>query len=44
VAVSFWIDVMMEMIACGFSAEQFHATDFDDPIAILSRQARGFCV
>jgi hypothetical protein len=35
---------MVKMITCDFSAQQFHATDFDDPIAIFSRQARGFCV
>jgi hypothetical protein len=32
------------MIASDFSAQQFHASDFDDPIAIFSRKARGFCV
>jgi hypothetical protein len=32
------------MIASDFSAQQFHATDFDDPIAIFSRQPSGFCV
>ena len=44
VAVSLRIQVMVKMIASDFSAQQFHSTDFDDPIAIFSRKARGFCV
>jgi hypothetical protein len=44
VAVSLWIEIVVKMIASDFSAQQFHASDFDDPIAIFSRKARGFCV
>ena len=44
VAVALRVDVVVQVVAGELAVEQLHATDLDDAVAVVGRQAGGFGV